>query len=84
MKQLIKIDNACFVEDTIDFKTIFKKFNTDDSLYIPLDIKTLLCKKHNVKIFDFNKYLDNDFILKQIEKQKIYETLRFENKFTIA
>ena len=51
MKQLIKIDNACFVEDTIDFKTIFKKFNTDDSLYIPLDIKTLLlCKKHNVKI----------------------------------
>lgn len=82
MNQLIKIDNACFVEDTIDFKTIYKKFNTDDSLYIPLDIKTLLlCKKYNVKIFDFNKYLDNDFHFKaNRETKKFTETLRFEKQ----
>ena len=47
----------------VDFKNIYKKFNSIDSLYIPLDIDTfLLCKKHNVKIFNFNKYLDNEFI----------------------
>ena len=82
MNQLSNINNACFIEDAVDFKNIYKKFNSIDSLYIPLDIETfLLCKKHNVKIFNFNKYLDNEFHFKaNSETKKFTENLRFEKQ----
>ena len=54
-------------KDTIDFKL---SLPNDDSLYIPLASIPLLCKKHNVKIFDFNKYLDNDFHFKAVRETK--------------
>ena len=82
MNQLSNINNACFIEDAVDFKNIYKKFNSIDSLYIPLDIETfLLCKKHNVKIFNFNKYLDNEFHFKEnSETKKFTENLIFEKQ----
>ena len=35
-----EIENACFIEDKMDFEKIYKKFNTTKNLFIPLDIET--------------------------------------------
>ena len=75
-----KIENACFIEDKIDFEKIYKKFNTTKNLFIPLDIETfLLCKKNNLKIFDFDKHLNNEFHRKaNKEAKKFTENLKIK------
>ena len=77
-----EIENACFIEDKIDFEKIYKKFNTTKNLFIPLDIETfLLCKKNNLKIFDFNKHLNNEFHCKaNKETKKFSENLKIKKK----
>ena len=75
-----EIENACFIEDKIDFEKIYKKFNTTKNLFIPLDIETfLLCKKNNLKIFDFDKHLNNEFHRKaNKEAKKFTENLKIK------
>lgn len=75
-----EIENACFIEDKIDFEKIYKKFNTTKNLFIPLDIETfLLCKKNNLKIFDFNKHLNTEFHCKaNKEAKKFTENLKIK------
>ena len=75
-----EIENACFIEDKMDFEKIYKKFNTTKNLFIPLDIETfLLCKKNNLKIFDFNKHLNNEFHCKaNKEAKKFTENLKIK------
>tara|TARA_E500000178_G_C17033071_1_gene761658 strand:+ start:2041 stop:3714 length:1674 start_codon:yes stop_codon:yes gene_type:complete len=67
------IDNVCIIEDTNDFKLMHKRFDSDKNLFVPLNIETyILCKKKNLRIFDFNKFLNNEFHIRAVN-----ETLNF-------
>jgi len=75
------IENICIVEDKEDFDLIFNKCKNNDSIYVPLDIETLiLCKNKNLNIFDFNKYLSNQFHFTALkETDRFKNTLKFKN-----
>ena len=46
MMQKNIIDKICIIEDKFDFKLIHKNFNSDNNMFVPLDIETfILCKK---------------------------------------
>jgi len=66
-----KIEYGCFIEDKLDFEIIHKSYNSNKNLFIPLDMEAfLLCRKHNVNIFNFNKYITNDFHIKANKEAK--------------
>lgn len=73
MSQKYKIDKICIIEDKFDFELIYKNFNSDNNMFVPLNIETfILCKKKNLKIFDFNKFLNNEFHVRAVN-----ETINF-------
>ena len=37
-----KINYACIIEDKSDFDIMYKKFNSEDNLFIPLGIETFI------------------------------------------
>ena len=79
--KIMTIENICIVEDKEDFDLIFNKCKNNDSIYVPLDIETLiLCKNKNLNIFDFNKYLSNQFHFTALkETDRFKNTLKFKN-----
>ncbi len=78
--------NACFIEDKSDLKIIYKKYNSTSNIFIPLDIETfLLCKKKNLKIFNFNKFIKNDFHTTALNESKRFKNLlRFKEKLNYS
>ena len=73
MNQKYKIDKICIIEDKSDFELMYKNFNSDNNMFVPLNIETfILCKKKNLKIFDFNKFLNNEFHVRAVN-----ETINF-------
>ena len=86
MTRINNIENACFIEDIVDFKIIYKNYNSKKSLYVPLDMETLLfCKKYNVKIFDFNEYIKDEFHIKaNQEAKKFTENLKFKKNINYS
>ena len=55
-------------------------------MFVPLNIETfILCKKKNLKIFDFNKFLNNEFHVRAVnETINFTKNIDFLKKFTIA
>ena len=50
MSQKYKIDKICIIEDKFDFELIYKNFNSDNNMFVPLNIETfILCKKKKFK-----------------------------------
>jgi len=73
---------ACFIEDELDLEKILEKVEKNKSLFIPLDLRTfLLCKEHNLRIFDFYDLIKNEFHKKANKEAKNFtQNLRFTQK----
>ena len=78
--------NACFIEDKSDLEIIYKKYNTTTNIFIPLDIETfLLCKKKNLNIFDFNKFIKNNFHTTALnESKRFIKQIKFKEKLNYS
>lgn len=85
----MKVDNlkyACFIENNNDLKIILEKIEINKSIFIPLDLETfLLCKKNNLKIFDFKKFIKNEFHKKALlESRRFTKNLKFKNNISYS
>ncbi len=78
--------NACFIEDKSDLEIIYKKYNSSKNIFIPLDIETfLLCKKKNLNIFDFDKFIKNDFHITALNESKRFKNqIKFKEKLNYS
>ena len=78
--------SICFIENLKDRNLILANNDLKDVLFAPLNLETFIfCKKNKFKIFDFKKYISNDFHKKTLKvTDKFIQGLRFKEKINYS
>ena len=78
--------SICFIENLKDRNLILANNDLKEVLFAPLNLETFIfCKKNKFKIFDFKKYISNDFHKKTLKvADKFVQSLKFKEKINYS
>ena len=78
--------NICFIENSKDIELVLKKPSLQNTIFIPLNLETFLfCKKKKYEIFNFKKYISNQFHKKALlAGKKFVDSLRFNYELSYS
>ena len=78
--------SICFIENSEDCNLILKNDELRNVLFAPLNLETFIfCKKNKLKIFDFKKYISNEFHKKALKvSEKFVQCLKFKEKINYS